>query len=398
LIEIRNDGAGVDIRQHYDGLNRIVARDENGNITTNVWDNWDLLEEHSSNDSFQRMYLHGGATNEIAVSWGPAYGDTYYFQDGRGNTTHLTDDSNNVIEHYTYYVSGQPSYFDGNNNSMSGSLVSNRFLFGGAQLVPQTEIYDMRNRFYLPNLGRFLQPDPLGFGGGDANLFRFCGGDPVNRRDPFGLKPDPQKRKDSNDLGFSHDPNAPFSTQGWWSNPDGTPTAIAGVGSATDGNQGGGGGGGGGGARPQGSGSAGNTGSFSTGYTDVYNYDKDSYELINITVIGWWGSSTSSIFGAAQFVFLPVTRNEPSSMLARATNWLAANHPELNPRQHPAVLGPVKGGDATYNWYPWSRQIIIDPAKNLTDGEYVFAYTHELLHAQDSLWRNAAKTPCGETR
>jgi hypothetical protein len=45
----------------------------------------------------------------------------------------------------------------------------------------------MRNRFFLPNLGRFMQSDPLGFNGGDMNLFRYCGNDPVNGSDPFGL-------------------------------------------------------------------------------------------------------------------------------------------------------------------------------------------------------------------
>ncbi|HZE57539.1 MAG TPA: RHS repeat-associated core domain-containing protein [Chthoniobacterales bacterium] len=244
LVAMDNNGGNIHIHQHYDGLNRIVARDQNGDVTTNVWDNWDLLEEHSSNDSFQRMYLHGGATNELAVSWGPAYGDVYYFQDGRGNTTHLTDDSNNVIEHYTYYVSGQPSYFDGNNNSISGSLVSNRFLFGGAQLVPQTEIYDMRNRFYLPNLGRFMQSDPLGFGGGDANLFRFCGGDPVNGSDPSGLEnPNPTKKRDSNDFGNSNSALAMgqgLTTQGWWTSPSGLPTGPPDSGPDSTGQGGGG--------------------------------------------------------------------------------------------------------------------------------------------------------------
>jgi len=32
--------------------------------------------------------------------------------------------------------------------------------------------------FFLPNLGRFMQSDPLGFDAGDANLFRYCGTDP----------------------------------------------------------------------------------------------------------------------------------------------------------------------------------------------------------------------------
>jgi hypothetical protein len=46
-------------------------------------------------------------------------------------------------------------------------------------------------------LGRFLQGDPLGFGGGDANLFRYCGGDPVNRRDPTGLWLQPTKQNEA---------------------------------------------------------------------------------------------------------------------------------------------------------------------------------------------------------
>jgi len=40
----------------------------------------------------------------------------------------------------------------------------------------------------------FLQSDPIGFDGGDANLFRYCGGDPVNRSDPSGML-DPRRRR-----------------------------------------------------------------------------------------------------------------------------------------------------------------------------------------------------------
>lgn len=44
----------------------------------------------------------------------------------------------------------------------------------------------MRNRYYSPTLSRFVSSDPIGFGGGDANLFRYVGGDPVNSSDPLG--------------------------------------------------------------------------------------------------------------------------------------------------------------------------------------------------------------------
>jgi uncharacterized protein RhaS with RHS repeats len=40
---------------------------------------------------------------------------------------------------------------------------------------------------YQPELGRFLQTDPIGFDAGDMNPFRYCGDDPVDKSDPTGL-------------------------------------------------------------------------------------------------------------------------------------------------------------------------------------------------------------------
>lgn len=41
---------------------------------------------------------------------------------------------------------------------------------------------------YSPNLGRWLQEDPIGFEAGDANLYRYVGNNPPNARDPMGLQ------------------------------------------------------------------------------------------------------------------------------------------------------------------------------------------------------------------
>src|SRR5437016_5828023 len=69
-------------------------------------------------------------------------------------------------------------------------------MFTGREYLSELGIYDYRNRFYHPGLGRFLQSDPIGFGGGDTNLFRYSGGNPVNQADPFGLKEQPKKKED----------------------------------------------------------------------------------------------------------------------------------------------------------------------------------------------------------
>ena len=43
-----------------------------------------------------------------------------------------------------------------------------------------------RARWYDPNTGRWLSQDPIGFGGGDANLYRAVGNHPTNATDPSG--------------------------------------------------------------------------------------------------------------------------------------------------------------------------------------------------------------------
>ncbi len=40
---------------------------------------------------------------------------------------------------------------------------------------------------YSPDIGRFLQPDPIGFNGDPTNLYRYCGNNPLKRIDPTGL-------------------------------------------------------------------------------------------------------------------------------------------------------------------------------------------------------------------
>ncbi|WP_437579671.1 RHS repeat-associated core domain-containing protein [Sorangium sp. So ce887] len=44
-------------------------------------------------------------------------------------------------------------------------------------------------RDYDPEAGRWLNKDPIGFVGGDTNLYAYVGGDPVNRIDPNGMDP-----------------------------------------------------------------------------------------------------------------------------------------------------------------------------------------------------------------
>ena len=45
----------------------------------------------------------------------------------------------------------------------------------------------MRARYYDPQVGRFISEDPLGFGGGDLNLYVYASNSPIMLIDPWGL-------------------------------------------------------------------------------------------------------------------------------------------------------------------------------------------------------------------
>lgn len=187
LTAADNNPTGTHVRYYYDPLNRRTASDVNGNVTINVWDGWNLIEERTSGNGLIYSYIQGAGVDEMVRRTG---GSTtlWYYQDGRGNTSHLADDSGNLKERYTYDHAGTKKVYDpAGNPRPGGSIFANRFLFQGRDYSAELGLYDYRNRIYFPEWGRFLQPDPIGFGGDLGNIYRYCGGDPVNGRDPSGL-------------------------------------------------------------------------------------------------------------------------------------------------------------------------------------------------------------------
>ncbi len=59
--------------------------------------------------------------------------------------------------------------------------------FAGGLYDPETHLLRFGARDYDPEIGRFTAKDPIGFGGGDTNLYAYVGSDPINAVDPSGL-------------------------------------------------------------------------------------------------------------------------------------------------------------------------------------------------------------------
>ena len=68
------------------------------------------------------------------------------------------------------------------------ALARLRYRFQGREWSAATGLVNFRMRWYDSETGRWLSKDPIGLGGG-LNLYAFCGSDPVNDIDLYGLCP-----------------------------------------------------------------------------------------------------------------------------------------------------------------------------------------------------------------
>ena len=62
------------------------------------------------------------------------------------------------------------------------------FGFAGGLYDPDTKLTRFGYRDYDAQTGKWTAKDPIGFGGGDSNLYGYVLGDPANGVDPLGLK------------------------------------------------------------------------------------------------------------------------------------------------------------------------------------------------------------------
>jgi RHS repeat-associated protein len=163
-------GTGVNVTFKYDPLGRLTVKDVEGAQTRYVYAGKNRIAEYEVGNVTAR-YVYGASGNVVSV-----YKDsllTYLFGDERGSVI-LTSNSD------------QPRRYTPWGELDGGALDGINIGFGGQFYEAEIGLYLFGARFYSPKLGRFLQPDPLSYGGG-SNLYEFANGDPINQGDASGL-------------------------------------------------------------------------------------------------------------------------------------------------------------------------------------------------------------------
>jgi RHS repeat-associated protein len=162
---------------------RIVKRETtNGASTVTVGTAYDGANPYGDyNGSSWERYLYGTAVDQIFARYDGTNVD-WYLTDRLGSVVDIVRGSSGAsLDTMTYDSFGQI-------RSESTPANGDRFKYTGREWDGGIGQYYYRARYYSPSVGTFESEDPIGFGGGDTNLFRYTGNEPTNGTDPSGLR------------------------------------------------------------------------------------------------------------------------------------------------------------------------------------------------------------------
>jgi RHS repeat-associated protein len=180
LVQVLDAGTVI-ARYKYNALGQRVVKQTGADpnqsqVTLYLYnESGQLIGEYDASGQVTREYIYLDTTPLALATEGQVY---YYHNDHLATPKLLTDANRNVVWQARHTPFGKAE--------LQVELVTNNLRFPGQYFDSETGLHYNYFRDYDPEVGRYLQSDPIGLRGG-INTYAYVGGNPIMYFDPFGL-------------------------------------------------------------------------------------------------------------------------------------------------------------------------------------------------------------------
>jgi len=169
------------VTYNYDPFGKRLWKEVNGVKTYFFHSDEGLIGEYNATGLEIKTYGYAPhsiwTTNTLFQKIGTNF---YWYQnDHLGSPQKITDSSGAVVWSATYDAFGKAK--------IQVAAIENNLRFPGQYYDPETGLHYNYFRYYNPQTGRYITPDPIGLEGG-INLFVYVWNNPLNQIDPLGLE------------------------------------------------------------------------------------------------------------------------------------------------------------------------------------------------------------------
>ena len=177
----------------YDASGTRISKTVNGSTYSYIYDNGQLIYADTPSGGMTFIYDNDSV---IGYKYNSAY--YYYLKNLQGDILGAVDASGNLLYQYEYDAWGNPTVLDAQGSVISPSAShianSNPLRYRSYFFDTETGFYYVSSRYYDPEVGRWISPEPNVYEGEfdenagliGYNVYAYCANNPVNNLDPTG--------------------------------------------------------------------------------------------------------------------------------------------------------------------------------------------------------------------